>query len=125
MGVVLAQEVTREPCNGKVGSLIPVSSLLSVEVSLTAPGRLPWCACACACAVGLERLFRQKRLPNAVNVNIYSRSSHIHFHLGHLADAFIQSDLQELNLTEEGETTIYCGRFSKDVRRTNAKHNNR
>jgi hypothetical protein len=31
----------------------------------------------------------------------------LHLHLGHLADAFIQSDLQEVHFSEEIETTIY------------------
>ena len=41
----------------------------------------------------------------------------VHLHLGHLADAFIQSDLQE-HLSEEGETTLDLCRYSKDVHRT-------
>ena len=39
-------------------------------------------------------------------------------HLRHLADAFIQSNLQYVHLSEERETTIYCCRYSKDVHRT-------
>ena len=39
-------------------------------------------------------------------------------HFGHLADAVIQSDLQLAHLLEEGETTIYRCRYSKDDHRT-------
>ena len=38
-------------------------------------------------------------------------------HLGYLADAFIQSDLQYVHLSEERETIYRC-RYSKDVHRT-------
>ena len=31
----------------------------------------------------------------------------LHLHLGHLADAFIQSNLKEVCLLEERETTMY------------------
>ena len=39
---------------------------------------------------------------------------HLHLHLGHLADAFIQSDFQQVDLSEEGELS----RYSKDVHKT-------
>ena len=41
-----------------------------------------------------------------------------HLHTGHLADACIQSDLQEVHLSEERETIIYRCRYSKEVHRT-------
>ena len=44
----------------------------------------------------------------------------LHLHLGHLSDAFIQSDLQIIHLSEEGETIHRC-QYSKDVDRTKCK----
>ena len=45
-------------------------------------------------------------------------SPHLHSHLGHLADALIQSDLWKVHLSEERETTIYRCRYIKDVHRS-------
>ena len=42
----------------------------------------------------------------------------LHLHCAHLADPFIQSNLQRVPLAEEGGTTIYRCRYSKDVHRT-------
>ena len=42
----------------------------------------------------------------------------LHLHLGHLADAFIQSDLQQVH---EKSETIYCFRYNKNVHRTKCK----
>ena len=36
---------------------------------------------------------------------------HLDLHLGHLTDAFSQS---EVHLSEERETTLYCCRYSKE-----------
>ena len=44
--------------------------------------------------------------------------NNLNLHLRHLADYFIQSDLQ-VHLPNERETIIYHCRYSKDVYRTN------
>ena len=43
--------------------------------------------------------------------------NHLHLHLRHLANAFIQSELLLVHLSEERETTIYRRWYSKDVHR--------
>ena len=45
----------------------------------------------------------------------------LHLHLGHLADTFNQSDLQQVQLSEEGETIYRC-RYSKEDRRRVLTH---
>ena len=51
----------------------------------------------------------------SLRVRLERVSSHLHLHLGRLADAFTQSDLRTF---VRRETTIYLCRYSKDVHRT-------
>ena len=48
--------------------------------------------------------------------NIVPMWIYLYLHLGNIADAFIQSDLQQVHLSEERETIYRC-RYIKDVHR--------
>ena len=63
-----------------------------------------------------------RRMPGLFE-NLYKgllKKQHSHLYLGHLADSFIQSDLQWVVHLSEGET-IYNWRYRKEVHRTKCK----
>ena len=70
----------------------------------------------CTVWTGAPHFNGVKKLTNIEKINIekWVRQKYLHLHLGNLADAFIQSDLQKIHLSEEREKTIYCCRYSKD-----------
>ena len=70
----------------------------------------------CTVWTGAPHFNGVKKLTNIEKINIekWVRQKYSHLHLGNLADAFIQSDLQKIHLSEEREKTIYCCRYSKD-----------
>ena len=74
---------------------------------------------------GMDLLFMNRNPPPAASEHVSTRPqgstrqdlarpgrARLYLHLGHILDAFIQSDLQKVHLSEERETTIYLFLYS-------------